>query len=305
MHFPDTLLKELPTISLDTIGKLFFSIFIVIAIWLIRLLILRFVMHHTEDVKSRYIWQKTSNYIAFIAGIVIIAAVWSYKAHDLATFIAVVSAGIAIALRDILSNVAGWLFIIWIRPLEVGDRIQIGEHSGDVIDISLFHITLMEIGNWVASDQSTGRIINIPNSLTFTETLANYSKGFQYIWNEIPVLVTFESDWKKAKEILLEIAENRAQHLTDDAQKHVLEASRRYLIYYSKLTPIVYTSVEDSGVLLTVRYLCEPRSRRGSEENIWEDILKSFSHHDDIDFAYPTQRFYNNKTEGFPPKKSE
>ena len=66
----------------------------------------------------------------------------------------------------------------------------------------IFMFTLMEIGNWVDADQSTGRVIHIPNGKVFKEVLANYSKGFQYIWNEIPVLVTFESNWKKAKEIL-------------------------------------------------------------------------------------------------------
>ena len=60
----------------------------------------------------------------------------------------------------------------------------------------------MEIGNWVDADQNTGRIVHIPNGKIFTETLANYGKGFEYIFNEIPVLITFESDWKKAKKNL-------------------------------------------------------------------------------------------------------
>jgi small-conductance mechanosensitive channel len=70
------------------------------------------------------------------------------------------------------------------------------------------------------------------------------------------------------------------------------------MIFYSTLTPSVYTHVKDSGVLLTIRYLCEPRRRRDSQQAIWEDILKKFAECDDIDFAYPTQRFYNNSVEG-------
>ncbi len=54
----------------------------------------------------------------------------------------------------------------------------------------------------------------------------------------------------------------------------------------------IYTTVKDSGVLLTIRYLCEPRQRRGSAEKIWEDILQEFAEKENIDFAYPTQRFY-------------
>lgn len=65
------------------------------------------------------------------------------------------------------------------------------------------------------------------------------------------------------------------------------------MILYSKLTPIVYTPVKESGVLLTIRYLCEPQSRRGTEQKIWEDILKEFALQKNIQLAYPTQRFYN------------
>ena len=126
----------------------------------------------------------------------------------------------------------------------------------------------------------------------FTEATANYNKGFQHIWNEIPVLVTFESDWEKAKEILTEIANRCAENLSTTAQK--------YMIFYSKLTPVVYTSVLDSGILLTIRYLTAPRNRRDSSQEIWEAILREFVHCDDIDFAYPTQRFFHNPTEGKP-----
>jgi len=284
----------------DAAGSLFATVIIVLTLWILRFLVVRIVTSHTDDVRTRYVWQKTTRYITFIAATVLIAGGWSKGIHDLTTFLAVLSAGVAIALRDLLTNVAGWIFIMWVRPLAVGDRVELGGHSGDVVDVSLFHITLMEIGNWVNSDQSTGRIVNIPTSRIFTQTLANYSKGFQYIWNEIPVLVTFESDWRKAKSILLEIARKHAENLSEEAQKHVLEASKRYLIFYSKLTPTVYTSVEDSGVLLTIRYLCEPRKRRGTQEAIWEDILETFRGNDDIDFAYPTQRFYDNIREGKP-----
>jgi small-conductance mechanosensitive channel len=180
----------------------------------------------------------------------------------------------------------------------VGDRIQIGNTAGDVIDIRIFQFTLMEIRNWVDADQSTGRIIHIPNGKVFSEIQANYSTGLDYIWNEIPVLITFESDWKKSKEILTGIVNKHAEHLSASVEEKIKEASHRFMIFYKKLTPIVYTSVKDSGVMLTMRYLCDPRKRRGSEEEIWEDVLNEFAKHKNIDFAYPTQRFYNNLSEG-------
>lgn len=182
---------------------------------------------------------------------------------------------------------------------------EIGSHRGDVIDLRIFQFTLMEIGNWIDADQSTGRVIKIPNGKVFTEMLANYSKGFRYIWNEVPVLITFESNWKRAKEILDEIVKRHAEHLTERAAKRVKEASAKMMVFYTTLTRAVYTSVKDCGVLLTVRYLCKPRDRRGTEHEIWEDILVSFSECDDIDFAYPTVRRYSNQQEGKPRARAK
>src|SRR5207244_12843200 len=96
--------------------------------------------------------------------------------------------------------------------------------------------------------------------------IANYDSGFKYTWNEVPVLVTFESDWRKAKQILTKIAVQHAQHLTAGAEQELLTASRQYVINYTKLTPIVYTRVVQTGaVQLTIRYLIEPRKRRSTE----------------------------------------
>jgi hypothetical protein len=111
-------------------------------------------------------------------------------------------------------------------------------------------------------------------------------------------MVTFESNWQDAKHILQRIADRHSQKVSAKAQAQIREASKHYMLYYNKLTPIVYTSVAASGVLLTMRLLVEPHSRRNCEHIIWEDVLVEFAQHSDIDFAYPTQRFYSNPTEG-------
>ena len=109
-----------------------------------------------------------------------------------------------------------------------------------------------------------------------------------------------ESDWRKAKQILGKIAVKHAEHLTAQAEQELLSASQQYLINYRKLTPIVYTSVVDYGVQLTIRYLIEPRKRRGTEHAIWEDILTEFAAAPDIDLAYHTTRGFKYTEEGKP-----
>jgi len=273
----------------------------ILAIFLaLRWAVLRALYRRFDDARLLYQWRKTVTYVTALLTFLVVGRIWFQGFGSISTFLGLLSAGLAIALQDPIVNLAGWLFLVWRRPFNVGDRIQIGEHRGDVIDVRIFQFTIMEIGNWVDADQSTGRIIHIPNGKIFREAQANYTQGFHYIWNEIPVLVTFESDWRKAKSILLKVATEQALHLSTEAQEQIRRAARQFMIFYTHLTPIVYTSVADSGVLLTIRYMCEPTRRRSSAEAIWEAVLTEFAAHDDIDYAYPTTRYYENPVEGKP-----
>ncbi len=296
---------KLPGLGAGAQGRLVGSLLALFVLLLLRWLVLRVLHRSVEDPRVLYRWRKAVTYSTFFIGVLVIGRLWFPGLQGISTFLGLLSAGLAIALRDPIVNLAAWGFILWRRPFEVGDRIQIGSHAGDVIDVRIFQFTLMEIGNWVDADQSTGRIVHVPNGRVFVETTANYTKGFQHIWNELPVLVTFESNWEKAKGLLLEIANRRTEQMSSNAQQRLRTAARKYMIFYSKLTPTVYTSVKDSGVLLTIRYLTEPRRRRGTAQEIWEDVLHAFAACDDVDFAYPTQRFYHNVAEGKPGARAE
>jgi small-conductance mechanosensitive channel len=248
-----------------------------------------FVQRHVEAQPVRYRWSKSTAYGAFLVAGLILLQVWFTAIQSLGTFLGLLSAGLAIALKDLVADLAGWFFILWRRPFELGDRIEVAGLKGDVVDRTIFQITIMEVGNWIDADQSTGRLIHIPNSLIFTHPVANYVAGFPYLWNELKVGVTFESDWKKAKAILEDLSKDLVVELKKEEAAARRRDDDRFLIRYRKLTPIVYTSVADSGILLTLRYICGPRERRGTGAVIWERILERFAAEPDIQFA-PTQR---------------
>lgn len=297
-------LNELSVTGSELTGRAIATLAVILVFATLRYVALRVVYSRTEDSKVLYQWRKTLTYLTFLLGFLAVGRIWIRGFESVSTYLGLLSAGLAVALRDPIVNFAGWLFIIWRRPFDVGDRIQIGDQQGDVIDIRIFQFTLMEIGNWVDADQSTGRVIHIPNGKIFQEAQSNYSKGFEYIWNEIPVMVTFESNWKKAKSILTEVATQDAEKLTKAAEEKVRLAARKFMIFYTHLSPVVYTKIADSGVLLTIRYLCEPRKRRSTAEKISEDVLTRFAECDDIDFAYPTYRYYDNLSEGKPQARA-
>jgi small-conductance mechanosensitive channel len=279
----------LSPLSDDTQRNLLISAFVVLVILIARRVIIAFVSRHVDSQTIRYRWSKATAYGSFVLALLILIQVWFTAIQSLGTFLGLVSAGLAIALKDLVADVAGWFFILWRRPFELGDRIEVAGLKGDVVDRTIFQITIMEVGNWIEADQSTGRLIHIPNSFIFTHPLANYIAGFPYLWNELKIGVTFESDWRKAKQILEQLAENLAVDLKHDSPAPRRKDDDRFLIRYRKLTPIVYTTVENSGILLTLRYICGPRERRGTAADLWEKILAAFEHESDIDFA-PTAR---------------
>jgi small-conductance mechanosensitive channel len=139
-------ISELIALDPETTSKIFISIAILLGIGLIRFIVLRIVYRQTKDVRIRYNWRKSITYIAVTLGILILGRVWFAGFQSLATYLGLLSAGIAIALRDPLVNLAAWAFIMWRRPFTVGDRIEIGGYGGDVIDLRIFQFTLMEIG---------------------------------------------------------------------------------------------------------------------------------------------------------------
>lgn len=294
-----TFVEDLTGLAAEHQARIALTVVVVAGLWVARRVASRVIGRRVTEPRSRFIYQRTAGYLAILLGLILVGRVWFRGFSSLATFLGLASAGIAIALREIIANIAGWFYIMLRRPFALGDRIELAGVRGDVVDIRVLGFSLLEVGNWVAADQSTGRIVHVPNGKVFSESVANYTSGTEHIWEEVAVLVTFESSWRAARDLMEDVLERvveDASELTGMRQGD----DRRYLIYRGASTPIVYTSVEDSGVLLTARFPVRPRQRRGAVQEFWEGVLDAFSGRDDIDFAYPTTRFYDNASEGKP-----
>jgi len=243
-------------------------------------------------IAERHQYRKRASYIATLIFAITLIPIWARTTQQWTTILSVLGAGIALALHQVLLNIAGWLYIVFRHPYRTGDRIEFGDVKGDVIDIRVFQTSLLEIGNWVDGDQSTGRVVHVPHGRIFRETLYNYTQGFEYLWNEVSVLVTFESDWEKAREILLRFGQEQSTEVQQQVKKKIDRMAREYLIYYKNFTSIVYVKIEDSGVKLTMRYLTEAKKRRNGEDVLSRKILSAFDREPGIEFAYPTYRIY-------------
>ncbi len=260
-------------------AKAIVSVVVVVAYVFVRWLLLRIVHRQVKDEEVWYRTRKIVTYVAFLLIVLTLVRIWVVPFGDLATYLGLVSAGVAVALADVLKNMVGWGYILSRRPFRVGDRIETEAFSGDVIDIRLFRFTILEIGNWVNADHSTGRIVHIPNQVVFTGPIANYTEGFEFIWHEIPILVTFESDWKKAETIIRDVIGKAAPDVTGTALSELRKTAQAYRIKYGHMTPTVYVSTQDtvSSSLpgCWSRYAVAAMSTRKSGEGYWTHSLQS------------------------------
>jgi small-conductance mechanosensitive channel len=257
---------------------------IVLAFYVVTLLSRRLTRQIVDEV-GRHKARRTISYLAQFIALAVIGATWASKLN-LQLWIGLASAGLTLALQNVILGFAGWIHITIRRPYDIGDRIQIGKVIGDVIDVRLFHTCVLEIGNWVDADQSTGRVAFIPNGAVFTQPVFNYTQGFPYIWNELPILVSFDSDWRLAKKMLEQLIVEETRDLIPKAESQIARAKLDYPILYEHLTPIVYTSLRETGVLLTVRYLTEVRQRRQTAAQLHERILDMFTRQPQVRLAF-------------------
>lgn len=282
------------------LGVVLDSLVAVLLFLIVRRVLRRALLGRVDDPSRRYVIGKFVSYgLGSVTGLVLVN-LWVSDAANIGTWLGIVSAGLAIALRDPILNIAGWLFIVARQPFRIGDRIQIGTVAGDVVDVGIWTFSLLEIGNWVQDDQSTGRIIHIPNGMVFSKTIASYTQGFEHIWNEVSVTVTFESQWMKARDILTEIVWAQSEGSEESMQEQLKSTAPKYMVHYRHLTPIVWLTVIDIGVRLDIRYLCPARRRRSTASDLWAEILHRFDKEPQIEFAYPTQRFYAANQESKP-----
>jgi len=138
-------------------------VFIYLVVLVLRLLINRYI----HDSAVRYHTHKLIIISAYLLAIILILAVFWRRLSGFTVFLGIAEAGIAVALREVILSIAGWLTITLRGLYKAGDRIEIAGRKGDVIDISILHTTIMEIGQWVNSDLCNGRIVRITNSFVF------------------------------------------------------------------------------------------------------------------------------------------
>ena len=277
--------------------KSLFSLLIVIVVLIVLAFLFKMVFKkYIKDHERYYMINKIINFLNFFIIAIILFVTYIDNVSYFITVLGFASAGIAIALKDWFMSVLGWLVIVVGGSIHVGDRVRCYksgiEYVGDVLDISMLRITILEDVTLTShmTNRRAGRIIFIPNNYIFTEMIANYThNSLKTVWDGIDIVVTFNSNHKKASYLAKEITRKFSKGYTDITRKQLNKLRNQYSLKNTNVEPRIFTLPEPNGVAISCWYLTNAYATLTLRSTITLEIIDAFNKADDIQIAYPTQ----------------
>jgi len=223
---------------------------------------------------ARFRVRKFVAFSGYAAILLFLSILFEDRLGRLSFAIGVAGAGVAVALQDVLASIAGAFSIGFSKLYAIGDRVQIGDTRGDVIDIGLLRTTLLETGNWVSKDMYNGRVVRIPNSSVLKGPIFNYSQGFRFVWDEIKVVFTNTSDFQLAREMLLRVAKESIGEYLVEAQTSWKTISENFRSENPPLEPTVALAVNAASLEFTVDYVVDYTKRTAMKDCLFTKIVQ-------------------------------
>jgi small-conductance mechanosensitive channel len=228
---------------------------------------------HFGQADARYRVRKFVVFSGYVAILLFVSILFEDRLGRLSFALGVAGAGVAVALQDVLASIAGAFSIGFSKLYTVGDRVQIGDTRGDVIDIGLLRTTLMEVGSWVGRDLYSGRIVRIPNNIVLKNSIFNYSQGFRFIWDQIKVVFTLTSDAGLARAMLLRVANEVIGEYLVEAQNSWNAVSDDYRSQNPPIEPVVALAVNAGSLEFTVNYVVDYTKRTTMQDRLFAKIV--------------------------------
>jgi len=245
-------------------------VFVLIIIQLVR----RFLRKNVSDTSARYKSQKSIEIIGYAVLVFFTFSYFTGNIKDFTLAIGLFTAGIALTLQELILSIAGSLYIFIVKVYKPGDRIEINGIKGDVIDVDSIYTTMMEIGQWVTSDNYTGRIVKLSNAFVFKGPIYNYSQDFPFIWDEFNLPIKYGSDIELAKSIVIKIASNVLSDYTSNSKSQWKEVVNKYYIEDAQVDPTLAITLTDNWIQFNLRYIVDYRKRRSTKHILNDEIHK-------------------------------
>jgi small-conductance mechanosensitive channel len=264
---------------------------VVLGLWGVHLLVLEFLLRTASKRRAHDI-RNVLRLVFGAAGIIALLGVLTDQWVGVLLSLGVVGFAITFALQQPLLSLLGWLYIMAKRPYAVGDRVRIGETKGDVIKVDFLVTTIWEVGGeLVSTNQPSGRVVTVPNSMVLASEVTNFGGGgSEYVWNELAIQVSYETDLDVASTVMIEeaeevIGEEMVDRIADFRERLAetpveLEVTDR---------PTVNITQGESWVELRLRYVVHPRRGTRVRNELYERILDRFNENPTVT-SFPVSR---------------
>ena len=260
-----------------TIQRIGIILFISIIIFTISRIIKKYIPKYIKETNSRYRLRKFINYASYTFLIIVIMLMYSSQLSGLHIFLGVAGAGVAFALQEVITSIAGFMAINFSNYFSVGDRVRFGGIKGDVIDISILRTSIMEIGDWIDGDLYNGKIVRIANSFVFKDPVYNYSGEFPFLWDEITIPIRTDCDYVYANKVFNEILNDIQGEYAKNAQVHWDKMTEKLMIEDAKVSPMVTLAFDENWITYTLRYVVDFQSRRVTKDTVYKKVLEAIN----------------------------
>lgn len=250
-------LAEYPIVT-SIVTYLFWIFLVLILVFWIRKLLRKKILDHSIKYKA----QKGTSILGYLVIAFITVFYFTGNIKDLGVTVGLLTAGIVITLQEIILSIAGSFYILLVRVYKPGDRIQINGIKGDVIDVDSVYTTMMEIGEWISSDNYTGRIVKLSNAFVFKGPVYNYSKDFPFVWDEINLPIRYGSDIELAKSIVMTVAKENLSDYVSNSIKEWKVIVNKYYIEDAEVEPSLSISLNDNWIHFNLRFIVDYKKRR-------------------------------------------
>src|SRR2546423_674294 len=235
-----------------------------------------------EDASTRFTLQRIAHLIIALGVAIIVVSIIFVNWYAAVAAFGVGSIIIGLAVQTPMKSFIAWIYILIRQPFRVGDRIQIGDATGDVIDVGYLDTTLWEFGGkYISGDHPSGRLIKFPNEKVLDELIYNYSWPlFPYIWNEVKFQVAYNAD--------LEFVASTMQKVTEEELgKDMIERVQTFRDLLAR-TPVdelevhehprvIFRVGENTWLEAIVRYLVAPREAGRVKTRLIKKLLAALN----------------------------
>ena len=274
MSFLDSNIDEI--LVSGTSKNLFATIALVVVLWVIYLVLRFFINQRCKNLKRRSTWRTRAFYSVLALSIYFVGRIWLDSVDNLFTFLSVIAAALTLTQKESLMNLIGCAFIYWRELFHTGDRIQIGDYYGEVTSIRTFYFHMLECDPKQSGDQTTGKIIKVPNGLVITVPVVNLTELFPFTWQELTVILTPDSDVHTARTVLSELVDREVKHYYLESKHYLKKFVRDNFIAEQQLRTQSFLKLhqdEPGGFEITVRYLALPTQKDELQSRVIEKFL--------------------------------